>query len=183
MGKQPAPLPKDHADALTIMAVGQQVPYTKVRIADDDDQELPENHVGHILISGDNVTKGYFENPEANAKGFTAPDSNESLAAHRRSRNDAGRQAVHHRPREGNHLRQRPELLPARHREHRDPRRRPRARQGGGGGRAAQGREHRRSHPLRAASHGHEGVPAHRRRRSRGWSTNTRDSKWRTWCR
>jgi acyl carrier protein len=28
-----------------------------------------------VLISGDNVTKGYFENPEANAKGFTAPDS------------------------------------------------------------------------------------------------------------
>jgi long-subunit acyl-CoA synthetase (AMP-forming) len=43
-----------------------------VRIADDADQALPENHIGHILISGDNVTKGYYENPEANAKGFTA---------------------------------------------------------------------------------------------------------------
>jgi long-subunit acyl-CoA synthetase (AMP-forming) len=43
-----------------------------VRIAGDSDQELPENHIGHILIAGDNVTKGYFENPEANAKGFTA---------------------------------------------------------------------------------------------------------------
>ena len=38
------------------------------------DAEVPEGHVGHILISGDNVTKGYFENPDANAKGFTAPD-------------------------------------------------------------------------------------------------------------
>ena len=28
--------------------------------------------MGHILIRGDNVTKGYFENPEANAQGFTA---------------------------------------------------------------------------------------------------------------
>ena len=72
VGKTPAPLAKDHPDALTLMAVGQQVPYTEVRIAGDDDQALPENHVGHILISGDNVTKGYFENPEANAKGFTA---------------------------------------------------------------------------------------------------------------
>ena len=77
VGQTPALLPKDHPDALTIMAVGQQVPYTQVRIAGDDDQALPENHIGHILISGDNVTKGYFENPEANAKGFTAPDSNE----------------------------------------------------------------------------------------------------------
>ena len=76
VGKQPAPLRKEHPDALSIMAVGQPVPYSKVRIAGDDDQELPENHIGHILISGDNVTKGYFENPEANAKGFTAADSN-----------------------------------------------------------------------------------------------------------
>jgi acyl-CoA synthetase (AMP-forming)/AMP-acid ligase II/aryl carrier-like protein len=75
VGKPPAPLPADHADALSIMAVGQPVPYSRVRIADDADQALPENHIGHILISGDNVTKGYFENPEANAKGFTAPDS------------------------------------------------------------------------------------------------------------
>ena len=70
--------PRTMPDALSIMAVGQPVPFTKVRIADDDDQELPENHIGHILISGDNVTKGYFENPEANAKGFTAPDSNDN---------------------------------------------------------------------------------------------------------
>jgi acyl-CoA synthetase (AMP-forming)/AMP-acid ligase II len=75
VGKQPVPLAADHADALAIMAVGQPVPYSRVRIADDADQELPENHIGHILIAGDNVTKGYFENPEANAKGFTAPDS------------------------------------------------------------------------------------------------------------
>jgi acyl-CoA synthetase (AMP-forming)/AMP-acid ligase II len=71
VGKQPKPLLREHPDALSIMAVGQPVPYSKVRIADDADNELPENHIGHILIGGDNVTKGYYENPEANAKGFT----------------------------------------------------------------------------------------------------------------
>jgi acyl-CoA synthetase (AMP-forming)/AMP-acid ligase II/aryl carrier-like protein len=76
IGKQPSELPHGHADALSIMAVGKPVPFTSARIAGDDDQELPEGHVGHIHISGENVTKGYFENPEANAKGFTAPDSN-----------------------------------------------------------------------------------------------------------
>jgi hypothetical protein len=55
------------------MAVGQPIPYSKLRIADDADNELPENHIGHILIGGDNVTRGYYENPEANARGFT-PD-------------------------------------------------------------------------------------------------------------
>jgi acyl-CoA synthetase (AMP-forming)/AMP-acid ligase II/aryl carrier-like protein len=72
VGKAPARLPRDHADALSIMAVGQPIPYSKVRIADDADHEVPEGHIGHILIAGDNVTKGYYENPEANAKGFTA---------------------------------------------------------------------------------------------------------------
>ena len=72
VGKLPSPLLKEHADALSIMAVGQPIPYSFVRIADDSDKEVPEGHVGHVLISGDNVTKGYFENPEANAKGFTA---------------------------------------------------------------------------------------------------------------
>src|SRR5688500_16786068 len=61
VGKQPVPLATDHADALAIMAVGQPVPYSRVRIADDADQELPENHIGHILIAGDNVTKGRSE--------------------------------------------------------------------------------------------------------------------------
>jgi len=76
VGKPPAPLPKEHADALLLMAVGQPIPYSKVRIADDADRELPEGHVGNILIGGDNVTRGYFENPDANAQGFSAPDAN-----------------------------------------------------------------------------------------------------------
>jgi acyl-CoA synthetase (AMP-forming)/AMP-acid ligase II/aryl carrier-like protein len=71
VGTQPRLLVREHPDALSIMAVGQPIPYSKVRIADDADHELPENHIGHILIGGDNVTKGYYENPEANAKGFT----------------------------------------------------------------------------------------------------------------
>jgi acyl-CoA synthetase (AMP-forming)/AMP-acid ligase II/acyl carrier protein len=74
-GTQPATVSHDHPDALSIMAVGQPVPYSNVRIAADDDSALPENRIGHILISGDHVTKGYYENPEANAQGYTAADS------------------------------------------------------------------------------------------------------------
>jgi len=72
VGKPPAPLPKEHVDALSLMAVGQPIPYSLVRIADDQDNALPEGTVGNILISGDNVTKGYYENPDANAKGYSA---------------------------------------------------------------------------------------------------------------
>jgi acyl-CoA synthetase (AMP-forming)/AMP-acid ligase II/acyl carrier protein len=72
VGKQPTTLAENQTDALSIMAVGKPVPFCNVRIAGDDDKELPAGHIGNILISGDNVTKGYYENPEANAKGFTA---------------------------------------------------------------------------------------------------------------
>ena len=34
----------------------------------DDDQRSPEGHIGHILIRGDNVTGGYFREPEVNAQ-------------------------------------------------------------------------------------------------------------------
>ena len=185
VGKQPAPAAdRNIADALSIMAVGQPIPYSKVRIADDDGPGAArEPHRPHPH-RGRQRHEGLLRESGGQRQGLHRPGfQRQSLAAHRRSRNDERRQAVHHGPREGNHLRQRPELLPARHRKHRDPRRRPRARQGGGGRRAAEGREHRRPDHLRAASHGHEGVHAHRARRSRASSTNTRASKSRTWCR
>jgi len=72
VGQMPASLPKDHADALLLMAVGSPIPYCGVRIADDQDRAVIDGHVGHILIQGENVTKGYYENPDANAKGYTA---------------------------------------------------------------------------------------------------------------
>ena len=72
VGVQPKLLAADDQDALQIMSVGQPIPLSETRIAGDDDKALPENHVGHILIKGDHVTKGYYENPEANAAGFTA---------------------------------------------------------------------------------------------------------------
>jgi acyl-CoA synthetase (AMP-forming)/AMP-acid ligase II/acyl carrier protein len=59
-------------DAVDLVSVGRAIPYCKVRICADDDRELPEGTVGHILISGDNVTREYFEDPTVNAATFTA---------------------------------------------------------------------------------------------------------------
>jgi acyl carrier protein len=55
------------------MGVGKAIPYSEVRIAADDDSALPDGRVGNIYIRGQNVTQGYFENPEANAAALT-PD-------------------------------------------------------------------------------------------------------------
>jgi len=49
------------------MCVGRAVPNTEVRIADEERGALPGGRVGHILIRGANVTRGYFGDPEATA--------------------------------------------------------------------------------------------------------------------
>ncbi|MGH8139051.1 MAG: non-ribosomal peptide synthetase [Steroidobacteraceae bacterium] len=59
-------------DAIELVSEGKAVPYCQVRIAADDDQPLPEGRVGHVHIRGANVTRGYYENAQANAEAFTA---------------------------------------------------------------------------------------------------------------
>lgn len=60
-------------DALTLMCVGRAIPDTEIRIAAEDRSAQPDGVVGHLLIRGPNVTKGYFELPEVNARTIT-PD-------------------------------------------------------------------------------------------------------------
>jgi len=59
-------------EAIDLISEGKPIPYSRVRIAGDDDQPLPDGRIGHVHISGENVTLGYFENTEANAEAFTA---------------------------------------------------------------------------------------------------------------
>jgi acyl-CoA synthetase (AMP-forming)/AMP-acid ligase II/acyl carrier protein len=59
--------------ALLLMGVGQPLPGSEVRIAAEDRSALPDGHVGHLLIRGENVTKGYYGAPELNARTIT-PD-------------------------------------------------------------------------------------------------------------
>jgi acyl-CoA synthetase (AMP-forming)/AMP-acid ligase II len=72
VGQRAELVPPDGKDAVELMAVGRAIPYCELRIAGDDDRELPEGTIGHIHIRGENVTRGYFENPEANAAARTA---------------------------------------------------------------------------------------------------------------
>jgi acyl-CoA synthetase (AMP-forming)/AMP-acid ligase II/acyl carrier protein len=61
-------------DAIDVVSEGKPIQYSRVRIAGDDDQALPEGRIGNVHISGKNVTRGYFENPQANAEAFTADE-------------------------------------------------------------------------------------------------------------
>ncbi len=58
--------------AVEFVCEGRAIPHCELRIADEADGELSEGRVGHVQIRGDNVTRGYFEAPEANAAAFTA---------------------------------------------------------------------------------------------------------------
>jgi acyl-CoA synthetase (AMP-forming)/AMP-acid ligase II len=65
-------VPKSDKDAVELISEGKVIPYCKVRVTDDEDQPLPEDRIGNVHMTGDNVTRSYFENPEANAAAFTA---------------------------------------------------------------------------------------------------------------
>ena len=60
--------PADARDALELVCVGRTVPNSELRIADASRAALSEGRVGHILIRGPNVTRGYFGDSEATAQ-------------------------------------------------------------------------------------------------------------------
>jgi acyl-CoA synthetase (AMP-forming)/AMP-acid ligase II/acyl carrier protein len=71
VGGKVAQVSANDPDAVRLMSEGSAIPYSRLRIADDADRELPAEHAGHVLISGENVTRGYFEDAAANAAAFT----------------------------------------------------------------------------------------------------------------
>ena len=64
--------PADARDAIELMCVGRTLPNMELRIADDNRTTLPDGVVGHILMRGPNVTRGYFGDPQATEKALDA---------------------------------------------------------------------------------------------------------------
>jgi acyl-CoA synthetase (AMP-forming)/AMP-acid ligase II/acyl carrier protein len=71
-GDPVSPVAAADRDAVRLVSEGNAIPYCRVRVTDDGDQVLPEDRIGHVHISGENVTRGYFEDPQATAASFTA---------------------------------------------------------------------------------------------------------------
>jgi acyl-CoA synthetase (AMP-forming)/AMP-acid ligase II len=42
----------------------------EMKVVDDDGKEVPDGHLGEIVLRGPNICKGYFRNPEATEKAF-----------------------------------------------------------------------------------------------------------------
>jgi acyl-CoA synthetase (AMP-forming)/AMP-acid ligase II len=64
--------PAESRETLEVMCVGHVVPNTELLIADDSRVGLPDEKVGHILIRGASVTRGYYGDPEATAAAIDA---------------------------------------------------------------------------------------------------------------
>ncbi|MGI9203323.1 MAG: non-ribosomal peptide synthetase [Woeseiaceae bacterium] len=64
----------DDPDAVSFVKVGRAIRDCSVRIADDDDRVLEDGIVGHIQISGASVTKGLYNDNEAEIALFTDDD-------------------------------------------------------------------------------------------------------------
>jgi len=72
VGQAPRVVPRDDRDAAEFVAVGRPIPYCHLRLTGEDGRAVAPGEIGHIEMSGENVTRGYFEDPGANAAGFTA---------------------------------------------------------------------------------------------------------------
>ena len=59
-------------DAVELVRVGRPVAHCEVRIADENGLEVPPGTVGRILIRGDNVSTGYYDDPALTAASRTA---------------------------------------------------------------------------------------------------------------
>jgi acyl-CoA synthetase (AMP-forming)/AMP-acid ligase II len=57
-------------DATVLQSVGQQMPLASVRIVDDDMNDVPVGVVGELVVFGDQVTMGYWGNPDATEEAF-----------------------------------------------------------------------------------------------------------------
>ena len=62
------PLPTETEDRRKVGSIGLPLPGNEMKIVDSDGIDVPPNTKGEIVIKGDNVMKGYFKNPEANAE-------------------------------------------------------------------------------------------------------------------
>jgi len=53
-------------------SIGRPNFYVQIRITDDRGQDVPKGQAGELLLRGPMVTPGYWRNPEASARTFTA---------------------------------------------------------------------------------------------------------------
>jgi acyl-CoA synthetase (AMP-forming)/AMP-acid ligase II len=62
------PVAAGHADSIDVVSSGACLPGNEVRIVSSSGKELPEGHVGEILIRSDSLFDGYYNRPDLTAQ-------------------------------------------------------------------------------------------------------------------
>ena len=60
----------EHPNSDVFADLGPVIPGITIRIVDEEDSVLPEDTIGRLQVSGDAVSPGYYNNPEANKESF-----------------------------------------------------------------------------------------------------------------
>jgi len=60
----------DGSPAITMMSSGRPISNTRIRIVDAKGRDLPERHIGEIVIQSDCMLSGYFNRPDLTKKAF-----------------------------------------------------------------------------------------------------------------
>ena len=63
-------VPSQDKNALTFVACGVPIDGHEIRIVDENDNELPERHVGSLQFRGPSNMQGYYNNPKATAAAY-----------------------------------------------------------------------------------------------------------------
>lgn len=71
VGEQVQKLERGDKNGIDFVETGTAIQDCYIRICDENDRELSDGYVGHIQISGRNVTAGYYNNSEATKKAKT----------------------------------------------------------------------------------------------------------------
>jgi acyl-CoA synthetase (AMP-forming)/AMP-acid ligase II/acyl carrier protein len=72
VGAQVRTVGAEDPSAVRLMCEGRPIPHSRVRLVDEAGAEVAADRVGHVLIAGENVTRGYFRNAEATAAAIDA---------------------------------------------------------------------------------------------------------------
>jgi amino acid adenylation domain-containing protein len=64
---------------LGVVPIGLPFPGMQALVVDDDLREVPPGEVGELLMTGPQVTSGYWENPEATRRAYVVPAGKTSL--------------------------------------------------------------------------------------------------------
>lgn len=62
----------DESEELRLQTQGRAIsPYDEIRVVDDDDQDLPDGEIGHLLTRGPYTIRGYYLAAQHNLRAFT----------------------------------------------------------------------------------------------------------------